>query len=162
MNRDRLAERAMQQIARVARKHKNWALVSLAVRVRLDAFTKVKQAMDKMHSELKKQQKEEYAKWELCKKDIDETEDSITVKTNEKEDLAEKHKGLVSSIEALERDIEALKQEEKEMEEALKAAGENRKAENAVYQTSVSDQRAMINILHKALARLKQFYTPEF
>lgn len=35
-------------------------------------------------------------------------------------------------------------------------------AENALYQTSISDQRATINILNKALARLKQFYAPEF
>lgn len=42
---DRAAQRAMMRIARVARKHNNWALVSLAVRARLDAFTKVKKAI---------------------------------------------------------------------------------------------------------------------
>merc|ERR1719188_2197763 len=123
MNRDRLAERAMQQIARVAREHKNWALVSLAVRVRLDAFTKVKEAMDKMHAELTKQQKEEYAKWELCKKDIDKMEDDIKVNKNTKEDLDEKHLSLVNTIEALNKDIAELKAEEKEMEISLKQAG---------------------------------------
>merc|ERR1719422_1433410 len=158
---DRRADRAMQRIAAVARKHKNWALVSLAVRVRLDAFTKVKEAMDKMLAELAKQQKEEYAKWESCKSNIDETEDSIKVGEQVKEDLDEKHKFLVGSIETLNHEIKALQQEEGEMEVSLKEAGEQRKEQNQVFQTSVVDQRATTNILNKALTRLKAFYTPE-
>merc|ERR1740139_996640 len=47
------------------------------------------------------------------------------------------------------------------MKISLKEAGENRKAENGVYQTSIMDQRAMMNILNKALTRLRQFYTPK-
>ena len=91
---DRAAKKAMQRIAEVARKHKNWALASLAVRVRLDAFTKIKEMMDKMLVELKKQQAEEYEKAEACKKDIDETEDTIKEKNHLKDDLDEKHKSL--------------------------------------------------------------------
>merc|ERR1719343_878770 len=62
------SQRAMERIAKVARAHKNWAMLSLAVRVRLDSFTKVIEMMDKMTAELKKQQKEEYEKHEFCKK----------------------------------------------------------------------------------------------
>merc|ERR1712039_615590 len=39
---DRAKERSMQRLAAVAKKNGNWMLASLAVRVRLDAFTKVK------------------------------------------------------------------------------------------------------------------------
>jgi len=155
---DQRAERAMQKIAAVARKHKNWALVSLAVSTELDAFTKVKQAMDKMLAELQKQQKEEYAKWETCKANIDKTEDDIKVGMETKEDLDEKHRSLVNEIETLSREITQLQQEDSEMQVALKEAGEQRKAQNGVYQTSVMDQRATTNILNKALARLKAFY----
>merc|ERR1719330_758166 len=155
---DHQADRAMQRIAAVARKHKNWALVSLAVRMRLDAFTKVKEAMDKMLAELAKQQKTEYAKWETCNANIDQTEDDIKVGEQTKEDLDAKHKALVNLIDSLTRDIKALKQEEADMEVSLKEAGEQRKQQNQVYQTSVMDQRATANILNKALARLKQFY----
>ena len=52
-------------------------LASLAVRVKLDAFTKVKAAMDKMLAELQEQQKVEYAKWETCKKDIDTNDQQL-------------------------------------------------------------------------------------
>jgi len=159
---DRLVQHVAQKLADAARKSKNWALASLAVRVRLDAFSKVKEAMDKMLTELAKQQKEEYEKHEFCKKEIDHTEDSIKVETNTKEDLEEKHTSLVNTIDALNRDIEALKAEEHDMMVSLKQAGENRKQENQVYQTSIADQRATINILNKALARLKQFYSSEF
>jgi len=158
---DRLVQRVAQRLAAAARKSNNWALASLAVRVRLDAFEKVKEAMDKMSAELAKQQKEEYEKWEFCKKEIDQTEDSIKVETNTKEDLDSKHAQLVNAIAELNRDIEALQAEEHDMMVSLKQAGENRKEENQVFQTSVSDQRATVNILNKALDRLKQFYAPE-
>jgi len=155
---DTRAERAMQKIAAVARKHKNWALVSLAVRTELDAFVKVKQAMDKMLAQLQQQQKEEYAKWETCKSDIDKAEDDIKVGMETKEDLDEKHRMLVNEIETLSREISQLQQEDTDMQVALKEAGEQRKAQNGVYQTSVMDQRATTNILNKALAGLTAFY----
>merc|ERR1740121_2132770 len=44
------------------------------------------------------------------------------------------------------------------MEISLKEAGEQRKEQNSIFQTSISDQRATINILNKALTRLRAFY----
>lgn len=148
----------MLRLAAVAKRNGNWALASLAVRVRLDAFTKVKAAMDKMLAELQKQQKEEYAKWETCKADIDKTEDDIKVGENLKKDLAAKHKQLSNTIATLKDEIANLKQEVADMEVSLKEAGEERKAQNELFQTSISDQRATINILQKALTRLRAFY----
>merc|ERR1740121_3341238 len=156
--REHAVNMAMRRIVEVARRNKNWALASLAVHVRLDAFTKVKEVMDKMLAELQRQQKDEYAKWESCKKQIDETEDHIKVGGNTKEDLDSKHTQLVNHLAALNADIANLEAGVAEMEVCLKQAGEDRKAENALYQTSVSDQRVTINILKKALARLKKFY----
>merc|ERR1719356_695876 len=54
--------------------------------------------------------------------------------------------------------IAALKNEVAEMEVSLKEAGEQRKEQNQLFQTSISDQRATINILQKALTRLRSFY----
>lgn len=153
--------RAVQRITKVAEHHKDLALVSLAVRMRLDGFAKVKEAMDKMMVELDKQQKDEYAKWEFCRKEIDKTEDSIWVGKNTKEDLDEKHQDLVNTLDNLNKELEALKKDEAETLLSMKQAGETRKAENAVFQQAVMDQRATANILRKALERLKQFYAPE-
>jgi len=149
---------AFKRILVTAKKNKNWALASLAVRVRLDAFTKVKAAMDKMLAELQEQQKAEYEKGEACKKELDETEDKIKVATNTKEDLDMKHQELTGELESLATDIATLKKEVAEMEVALKEAGEQRKANNALFQQSVNDQRATIQILHMAQARLKEQY----
>merc|ERR1719152_555710 len=114
--------------------------------------------MDKMMQELQKQQKDEYKKWEVCKKDIDETEDSIKEGENTKEDLDEKHKALTNTIATLTDDIAKLKIDVADTEVSLKQAGEDRHEENRVFQAAVSDQRATIEILKKAQARLDAFY----
>merc|ERR1719199_1619893 len=114
--------------------------------------------MDKMSVELQKQQAGEYKKWETCQKDIDTTEDSIKVGENTKEDLDNKHTELTNTIATLEANIKMLKKEIADMEISLKQAGEERHDQNELYQTSVMDQRATINILNKALDRLDQFY----
>jgi len=152
---------AVQRLLTMAKKSKNWQLAGLAVRVKLDAFTKVKIVMDKMIAELKEQQKVEYAKWESCKKDIDTNEDKIWNGKVEKRDLASKHKDLSNTIAVLTKDIADLTTEVADAEVSLKQAGEQRKAENQLFQTTVADQRAMITILNMALKRLKAFYAPK-
>jgi hypothetical protein len=158
---ERARSNAMQGILKMAKKHKNWMLASLAVRVKLDAFTKVKAAMDKMLAELQSQQKAEYAKWETCKKDIDTTEDKIWDGKVEKRDLGDKHKDLVNTLKQLDADIDEFKNQVAEDEVSLKQAGENRKAENQLFQQSIADQRATITILNMALERLAAFYKPK-
>merc|ERR1719156_278351 len=158
----RAMKEALWKVLRVAREHKNLALASLAIRAKLDAFTKVKEMMDKMLAELQAQQKAEYEKWELCKKNIDETEDKIKAATWTKEDLEEKKLDLENTIETLKDEIEKLKEEVAAMEVALKKAGEERKAENQLFQQSVSDQRATVQILYKVQKRLQMYYNKAF
>merc|ERR1719297_778639 len=158
-SRARALQRSVQHIAEVARKNGNTALAALAVRMQLDAFTKVKEMMDKMLAELLKQQQAEYEKNEKCKKDIDVTEDSIKEGEHVKADLGEKHQMLTDTISTLKTEIEELKADVKAMEISLKEAGEERKAANELFQVSVSDQRAVINILNKANKRLQDFYS---
>jgi hypothetical protein len=151
---------AMQRILAIAKKNKNWALAGLAVRVKLDAFTKVKEMMDKMMAELQAQQQAEDEKRDQCNKDIDQTEDKIKEANYVKEDLDQEHTELTNELEKLAEEIATLKKEVAEMEIALKEAGEQRKSENGIYQQSVSDQRATIQILTMAQGRLAAFYTP--
>merc|ERR1719240_373089 len=89
---NRARAQAVQRILAAAKKSHNWQLATLAVSAQLDAFTKVKEAMDKMLAELKEQQKEEAEKADTCKKNLDTTEDKIWTGKNHKEDLAETHK----------------------------------------------------------------------
>lgn len=152
------AERASRNLRAVARKHKSLSLASLANSVSLDSFAKVTAMMDQMVADLKAQQKDEYEKAEYCKKEIDKTEDEIKVSKNEQEDLAESHKAITNSLSELADDIAKLKADIAASEVSLKQAGEARKTENEAFIAAQSDQRATIEILHKAVARLEAFY----
>merc|ERR1719191_667314 len=149
---------AVSTLLKTAKRTKNFALANLAVSTQLDKFTKVKEAMDNFMIELKKQQKDEYEKNEFCKKELDTNEDTTKVKDQEKEDLEDKLAETENSIKTLTSEIDALKKEVGEMQVSLKRSGEDRKAENQEFQAQVADQRAVVNILNKALERLKMFY----
>jgi len=157
---DRRADRALKHLAKVAAKTSNWALLSLVTSSRLDAFVKVKEALDKLMAELKVQQKDEVEKNDLCKKEIDKTEDDIKIGENLKEDLSETQRDLENTLATLAENIATLKQEVADMEVNIKQAGINRKEENQLFQQSVADQRATVKVLNMALDRLKEFYTP--
>jgi peptidoglycan hydrolase CwlO-like protein len=155
-----MTDKVVKTLLKTAKKHHDLALMSLAVNVKLDAFTKVKETMDKMLAELKTQQQNEVEQFEMCKKNIDETEDSIKVENNNKDDLEESNKDLTNTLATLGEDIKTLKQEVADQEVSLKKAGIDRKAENELYQQAVADQRATVTILNMALDRMKKFYTP--
>merc|ERR1719502_2375975 len=80
------------------------------------------------------------------------------VKTHEKDDLEDHHTEVETTIGVLTKELEALYKEVGEMQVSLKRAGEDRKAENKDFQAQVADQRLVMNLLNKVLARLKQFY----
>lgn len=51
--------------------------MSLAMNVKLEAFDKVKKTMDEMLAKLKTQQQNEVEQSEMCKKNVDEIDNSI-------------------------------------------------------------------------------------
>merc|ERR1719451_254526 len=83
------------------------------------------------------------------------------VKEAERKDLEASIAGLTGQLEALTNELADLATQVKEAHIALKQAGETRKKENHEFQQVVSDQRATIAILNKALDRLKAFYSKE-
>merc|ERR1719399_2497870 len=76
-------------------------LSTLAVSVELDAFTKVKAAMDKLIAELKAEQKEEVELKLFCESEFDENEKMTYIKTEERNDLEAKIKSLTMLVEKL-------------------------------------------------------------
>lgn len=150
----------MKRIMKVASKHHNLLLASLAVHMRLDKFEKVIEAIDKMSAELKAQQQSEVEKKDFCTSELDTTEDSIAAKKREQEDLEDTKLNQENDIQVLQTDIESINAEIAELEVSLKQAGSDRKAENGIFRQAVADQRATQNILKKALARLREFYAP--
>merc|ERR1719253_553292 len=133
-------------------------LSTLAITVQLDAFTKVKAAMDKMVVELKAEQAEEVKFKAYCVKELDENEKATYTKNEEKEDLEAEIERLATLVETLSKEIEDAKTQIAETEVAIKKASQDREAQNAEFQTTIADQRATQEILKKALARLQAFY----
>jgi len=133
-------------------------LAAVAVQVQLDAFTKVKKAIDDMVADLNKQQEEEVKHKAYCTAELNDNE-KVTYETNRTlQELKAKISSLEDTIAKCEESIEEAKKEIKRMEVELKKVGEIRKEENANFQEEVMDQRAVQNILDKAIDRLRLVY----
>jgi len=134
------------------------ALSTLAIKAQLDAFTKVKAAIDKMIEELNKQNADEIEHRDWCIEEMNENTRDTQLNDDKKNSLIAKIADLKKTIEELTREIEAAVATVAETQEQMKRASEVREAENADYQQTVTDQRLTQMILNKALTRMKQVY----
>merc|ERR1711966_174968 len=151
-------EQASKLLSAVAKKVQNPRLATLAVRVRLDAFTRVKKAIDDMVAQLLKEKEDEIKHKDFCVDEFNTNELQTEKKERAKEDLTAKIEDLELTIKALTEAIDTLKSEVAEMQVQLKRAGEDREKENKEFQMTVADQRATQKLLTAALNILKGFY----
>merc|ERR1719473_1986720 len=150
--------RASTLLSAVARKLQSPRLATLAAQVKLDAFTRVKKAIDDMIVQLLKEKEDEIKHKDFCVNDFNKNQLQTEQKEREKEDLIAQIDDLNMTIKALADAIETLKAEIAEMQVQLKRGGEDREKENKEFQTTVADQRATRKLLQQALAVLKGFY----
>merc|ERR1719191_741727 len=102
---------ASKVLSNAARKSNNPRLATLAVRVRLDAFTRVKQAIDDMVAQLLKEKADEIKHKDFCVDEFNSNELQTEKKEREKADLTAKIEDLELTIETLTKEIAALKAE---------------------------------------------------
>merc|ERR1719453_1973997 len=133
-------------------------LATLAVRVKLDAFTRVKKAIDDMVTALLQEKADEIKHKDFCVEEFNSNELQTEKKTRKKQDLTAKIGDLADQIKQLTAAIDTLKSEVAEMQVQLKRAGEDREKENKEFQMTVADQRATQKLLTAALNILKGFY----
>merc|ERR1712085_92708 len=126
--------------------------------VELDAFTKVKKAIDDMISILGQQQKDEVKKTNYCKSELQTNEMATAKKTTQQEDLMANIDKLENEIKTLESEIADAKAAIAKNEVDLQRASQERKAENQEHQKVVADQLMTIQVLDKALQRLATYY----
>merc|ERR1712085_145677 len=148
---------ASKLLSSVAKKFNSPRLANLAYRVKLDAFTRVKKAIDDMVSQLLKEKADEIKHKDFCVDEFNTNQLSTEKKEREKQDLIAKIEDLEMTIKALSEAIDTLKSEIKEMQVQLKRAGEDRELQNKEFQTTVSDQRATQKLLKAALLVLQDF-----
>merc|ERR1712159_889951 len=157
MHSERRAQ-ASKLLSAVAKKVQNPRLATLAVRVRLDAFTRVKKAIDDMVAQLLKEKEDEIKHRDFCVEEFNTNELQTEKKEREKADLTAKIEDLEMTIKQLTEAIDQLKAEVAEMQVQLKRAGEDREKENKEFQMTVADEQATQKLLTAALNILKGFY----
>jgi len=151
-------EQAAKLLSRVAQKLNSPRLSALAYKVRLDAFTRVKKAIDDMIAQLMKEKADEIKHKDFCVDEFNTNQLQTEKKEREKTDLIAKIEDLEMTIKALTEAIEKLKAEIAEMQLQMKRAGEDREKENKEFQTTVADQRETQRLLKAALSILQDFY----
>jgi len=149
---------ASDLLSKIAAKVGNPRLAAIASQVKLDAFTKVKQAIDDMVSQLLKEKEDEIKHKDFCVEEFNSNQLQTEKKERHKEDLLAKVEDLELTIKTLGQAITSLKSEIAEMQVQMKRAGEDREKENKDFQQTVADQRASQKLLQSALSILKGFY----
>lgn len=133
-------------------------MAALAVQVRIDEFTKVKEAIDTMISQMKTQQDEEVKKKTFCNDELNQNEKDSYNTEQDLKAIRSKYASLMDTIEKLTQAIDEDNTRIAAIEIDLKKASEQRHQENVVFQQEVTDQRTMQNILAKAVDRLRAVY----
>merc|ERR1719325_531495 len=151
-------EEASQLLSQVARKFNSPRLSALAYRVRLDAFTRVKKAIDDMVAQLLKEKADEIKHKDFCVDEFNTNQLQTEKKEREKADLIAKIEDLELIIKTLSDEITKLKSEIAQMQLQMKRAGEDREKENKEFQMTVADQRETQRLLTAALSVLQDFY----
>merc|ERR1719476_676873 len=149
---------ASRLLSGVARKFDNPRLATLAYQVKLDAFTRVKKAIDDMIADLLKEKADEIKHKDFCVEELNKNQLQTEKKTREKEGLEARIEDLTQTIDTLTGEIDDLNKQIKEMQTELKRAGEDREKQNKEFQSTVADQRETQKLLVKAQAFLKDFY----
>merc|ERR1719355_50230 len=152
---------ASKLLSTVAHKLHSPRLATLAVRVRLDAFTRVKKAIDDMIAQLLVEKADEIKHKDFCVDEFNKNQLETERKDREKEDLIAKIDDLTMTIDKLTKAIDTLKAEIAEMQVQLKRAGEDREKQNKEFQATVADQRETQKLLQTALSILRGFYDKE-
>merc|ERR1719313_2089656 len=133
-------------------------LVTLAMSLKLDAFTKVKQNIDDMVASLKEESADEVVDRDQCIKDLNINTKQAAAKADAKADLDAKIASLESEIADLTATIKALSESTTAAQVEMMKATKNRETENKLFNEVITDQRATQAILEKAVARLGEFY----
>merc|ERR1719265_166431 len=151
-------DRAASQVRRVALKSRDPRLMQISVSMRLDAFGKVKENIDKTVEALKAEQVEERKQKDDCVASFQENDRNQAEKSELADDLKHQIADLSTSISELSEAVGALKAQIADTQTEMTRASQNREKENHEFQTTVSEQRATQAILKKALDKLKSFY----
>lgn len=154
-------EEAAKALKNFADAHHNPRLANLAARVRLDAFTKVKKAIDDMVEQLLKEKEDEVKHKDWCDQELRDNERLRNKNSRNTQDSETEIDRLNGSIKQLTSLIDRLNKEVSDLHVDIKRAGEDRQKQNTEFQTVVTEQRETQRLLSSALNVLNSFYAKE-
>merc|ERR1719238_251675 len=149
---------AAKLLKEVALKTNSPRLAAVAMKVKLDAFVRVKKAIDDMIAQLLAEKNDEIKHKDWCVDEFNTNQVQTERKEAEKQDLLALIEDLQLQIKTLGGEIDTLKSEIAELNLNMKRGGEDREKENKEFQLVVADQRAAQKLLTAALDILKGFY----
>jgi len=152
---DARAKRAAKVLRAVAG---NAQISALAATLELDGFEKAKAAIDKMVTDLTKQQSDEVEHRDWCNEALQDNAQETAAKDDHKTNLQTSISDLKKTIDTLTKSIQANEKAITETKAQMKRASEVREGENGDFQTTVADQRVSQAILKKALDRMNVAY----
>jgi len=150
--------RASKVLTSVANRLHRPRLATLAMKVRLDAFTRVKKSIDDMVNALLKEKEAEIKHKDFCVEEFNQNAAQTEDKQRAKDDADAAIDDLTGTVSGLNEATNDLKTDVSEMQIQMKRAGEDREKQNKEFQMTVSDQRETQKMLKAALRVLEDFY----
>jgi len=151
-------EKAAKILREAGMKTENPRLSNLAMRVKLDAFTKVKKAIDDMVAGLQKNKDDEIKKRDYCIEQFHENDKEEVKKLDEHKDAKARIESLEQAIQDKQDKIDHLNKQLAEAEQQIKKASVQREEENKEYQKVTMDQRSAQKLLQGAINALQSYY----
>jgi len=136
-------------------------LIEVALRGGKPGFEKIIKLIDELTAKLKDEQAEDDEKKEWCLAEIDKTEDTKKMLSNDISDLETSISDAEESITNLKGEIEALDDGIRALDKEVADATENRKAEHDEFESTYAANTAAVDILKFAKNRLNKFYNPK-
>jgi len=160
--RNRLAARAQRARSLLAVAQQSTAVeaVSLLLKGKQVNFTKVIVMIDNMVAHLEKEQKDDDAHLEFCRTEFDAAGDKKAATEDHLHSLQVSIDEAKAAVEQYKTEVATLNAEIVEVDKQVQAATEQRKAENAEFQSAQSDVNTALDLLSQAENRLQKFYNP--
>jgi chromosome segregation ATPase len=155
----RVASTAASLLAAAALSSGDHNLAKLAVSVKQDdAFAQVKQAIDDMVKQLKKEQKDELKQRDTCTEELHDVELGTERQTRNKANVETRIATLESRITEMKTATKTIMEEVTEIKIDLKRAEEDRAMAFKEFKNILADQQETQRLLQKAIAVLKSAY----
>jgi len=155
------ADKAREVLRKAGNMYGNPEILSLAQKVKSDAFAPVIHAIEDLVKDIKKQMADDVAQRDTCTKEINERTKVVTKLDNQITNLSAEMERLEAAIQSLTENIAQTAAEIKEAKEQLSKASALRQQANADFQVALKDEKDSVAVLKKAEQVLAKVYAPK-